>query len=86
MTRAELMEILEAREAQVVTFDGLDDAMVGVTTGGTEELHVVYSREKCIQALMQQGMTREEAVDWFEYNTLRTIPYAGVNHPIIIEP
>lgn len=81
MTRAELMEILGSRDAQVVTFDGLDDAMVGVTTEGTKELHVVYSREKCIQALMQQDMTYEEAVDWFEFNTLRTIPYTGVNHP-----
>ena len=34
---------------------------------------------------MKNGMSRDEAVEYFEYNTVRTIPYMGSAAPIIME-
>lgn len=30
------------------------------------------------------GMTYEEAVEWLDYNTVRSVPYMGEFKPIII--
>jgi len=46
---------------------GLEEAFIGVIT---TEMIAVYDYEKCILALMGQGMEHDEAVDWFHINTL----------------
>lgn len=49
------------------------DAILGIDET-TDAL--VYSREKLIQAFMDyDGMTPEDATQWYEYNTLRSVPY-----------
>lgn len=86
MTRDELNEILEERGASAVVLDDLDSAIVGLYTDGEDFCHVVYSKEKIIDALVtEQDMSYEDAVQWYEYNTLRAIPYAGKSKPIVIE-
>lgn len=30
------------------------------------------------------GITSEEAMEWIEYNTIRSLPYAGSSAPIIM--
>lgn len=30
--------------------------------------------------------TYEEAVDWIEYNTIRSLPYVGDGAPIVVHP
>lgn len=58
-----------------------DDAIVGVTDEG----NVVYDFNKMVDCLVEHdGMTREEAVEFIEYNTIRAIPYAGECAPIVI--
>lgn len=58
-----------------------DSAILGVTEDG----RVVYDYYKMIQDLMDQdGMTRDEAVEFLEYNTIRALPYAGEEAPIIM--
>jgi hypothetical protein len=61
--------VLEPRETY-------DKAIVGYTDtpkdhwprkGGTTV--AVYSRRRCITALRKDGMTEDDAVEWFEYNT-----------------
>ena len=32
----------------------------------------------------EDGMTYEDAVDFISYNTLRALPYAGENGPIVL--
>lgn len=57
-----------------------DDAIIGVDDEG----RVVYDYELMASHLMEQdGMTYEEAVDFIEYNTIRTLPYMGEKAPII---
>ena len=48
-------------------------AIIGITPDGNK---LVYSSEKIIRAFMDvDKMSEEEAIEWFEYNTLRAIPY-----------
>lgn len=56
-------------------------AFLGVTDKG----QLVYSYEKMIEFLVKEdNMTEEEAIEFIDYNTLRTIPYMGSLHPIIV--
>jgi len=48
--------------------------------------HVLYDRDKCIDVLMtRDGMSHEEALDFFEYNTVGSLATAPDPKPIIIE-
>lgn len=60
-----------------------DDALIGVTEDG----RAVYDYEKMIQWLMDtEGWSCEEAMEWIDYNTLRSLPYMGEGVPIIMYP
>lgn len=60
------------------------EAIIGVTFTMNKP-HVVYSYEKTIKAFMKQNRwTRDEAVEWFEYNVERGLPYYK-NPPIFVE-
>lgn len=60
---------------------GYDEAIVGVTDEG----QVVYDYELMVHCLrIKEGMSAEEAVDFIDYNTIRALPYAGDNPPIIM--
>ena len=65
-----------------IVFDNpdYDDAIIGVS----EEGRVIYDFDLMVQCLVDQGMTELEAIEWIEYNTIRALPYAGENPPIIM--
>jgi hypothetical protein len=68
-----------------IVFDNMsyDGSIIGVTTDG----RVVYDYYKMIEELMQdEEWGYEDAVDWIDYNTIRSLPYAGENRPIIMYP
>ena len=47
---------------------------------------IVYDYEKMVGCLMDEdNMTEEEAIEFIDYNTLRTVPYME-NPPIIVMP
>lgn len=69
-----VQEYLEEQELSALAMDGYDDAICGVVEVG-DQTHVVYNRRKCIDILISQGMSDEEAEDHFCYNTLRAISY-----------
>ena len=74
--RAELPE-------DAIVFDNMsyDGSIVGVTTDG----RVVYDYDKMVEELMEdEEWSYEEAAEWIDYNTIRSIPYAGPNGPIIM--
>jgi hypothetical protein len=65
------------------TFMSYDGAIIGVTTDD----RVVYDYNKMIEELMQdEEWSYEDAVEWIEYNTIRALPYAGPNGPVIMYP
>lgn len=74
--RAELPE-------DAIVFDNMsyDGSIVGVTTDD----RVVYDYDKMVEELMEdEGWSYEEAAEWINYNTIRSLPYAGENAPIIM--
>ena len=76
--RAELSE-------DAIVFDNMsyDGSIIGVTTDD----RVVYSYDKMVEELMQdEEWSYEDAVEWIDYNTIRALPYAGPNGPIIMYP
>lgn len=76
-----LEEIFERYEDDLfLVADGYDNAVIGVDESG---MKLIYSVTMCIEALVnEQGMDYEEAVDFFNYNTLRANDYMGERAPI----
>ena len=64
-------------ENEIITWDGLDDAFLGIQM---DETKVIYSYKKCIEILCRE-MNEEEAIEFFEYNILNN--YIGDKTPII---
>ena len=52
----------------LVTYDGLDEAIVGIVRSFNSPTKVTYSFTKIIDILMAQGMDAEEAIDYFGFN------------------
>lgn len=74
--RSELSE-----DAIVFDNPSFDNSIIGATTNG----QAVYDYDKMVVELMKDdGISEQEAVDWIEYNTIRSIPYAGQMAPIIM--
>ena len=49
-----------------------DKAIIGVS----HDDRVIYDYDLMIEAAMEEeGWTEDEAIDWIEFNTLRSIPY-----------
>ena len=84
--RNKINERLEMLEASVVLLEPktYDTAIVGLWWDGVDEPHVVYDRDKILDVL-EQDMSKDDAYEFYDYNTLRALPYMGVNKPIIIE-
>lgn len=78
-------KLLEAGYEDVIVLENFsyDDALIGVTLDN----RAVYDYEKMIEWLQRtQGWSECEALEWVEYNTLRALPYAGPEAPIILFP
>jgi hypothetical protein len=81
MTKLE--QILEQfPDNNFVKLDGLDEAIIGVYAD-TETPRLVYSIGEITECFVKQGMTPDEAIDFYEYNTARSIPYVK-DAPILI--
>ena len=61
-------ELLEYLAEDCLKLDGLNDAIVGVTSQG----YLVYDYEKIIEVFMKEpsNMEYDEAVEFFDYNVL----------------
>lgn len=58
-----------------------DDAIVGVTEDG----RAVYDFDLMVESMARHdGISPDEAVEFIEYNTIRALPYAGEEAPIIM--
>lgn len=85
-TVEELCEYLEAQEhTDTVFFES--PSFVKAITGITESGQLIYDYNLMITAAMEENdWTEEDAIEWIEYNTLRSIPYMGNMHPIVSLP
>ena len=58
-----------------------DNSIIGVSLDG----RVIYCFDMMVQELMmEENISEEEAIEWIEYNTLRSLPYAGDKAPIVV--
>lgn len=82
VNRRELLNELGLDESIVFENPDYDSAIIGYDANDNR---VVYDFDKMVEHLMDNdGMTYEEAVEFIEYNTIRAIPYAGSNSPIVV--
>jgi len=67
MSREDLVEL--CGDDELLFSDGFDEALLGVAQRCGEPAIVVYDRNRCIELLVSQGMTDEEAEEYFSFNT-----------------
>jgi hypothetical protein len=70
-------------EEDLITFDGLDDAILGIASRGGGQEFFVYSRPKCIELLMvMNDWSLEDAEEYFDFNV--NCLWAGDATPAIL--
>lgn len=58
-----------------------DNSIIGTTLDG----RVIYCYEKMVEEyMMEEECSYEEAMEWIDYNTIRSLPYAGEKAPVIM--
>jgi hypothetical protein len=68
--------------SETLIADGFDEAIIGIGRQFNKQL-VIYDEDKCIQILMERdGMTDEEAIEFFEFNVVGA--YVGEHTPIYV--
>lgn len=63
--------------SESMTVEGMDDAILGYES---DSLRLIYSVDKILTNLIAQGMTFEEAREWYGYNIEGA--YVGERTPI----
>lgn len=86
MTIKEQLEkyYIEDEEASIVLFESpsYDDAFIGLTLDN----RAVYDYDKMIECLMKEDdMSYEEAIEFIDYNSLRSLSYIGEKAPVVIQ-
>jgi len=71
----------EDSEDEMLTMDGFDFAIVGVERMGHPPI-ICYDREKVIESHMKDGMSYDEAEEFFEFNQIGA--WVGESTPCFI--
>ena len=67
-------------EDDATKFDEFDEAIIGYTEDG----RIVYDGDgDVIISLLAEESNYEDALDYYGYNVLRTLPYMGEHKPVI---
>jgi hypothetical protein len=81
-----ILELQTEDEQETILIDGHEGAFVGYTRT-KDGISAVYSFDKIIDDLIEDGMTYDEADEFFCYNIERGIDYiTGAVKPIILYP
>ena len=76
MTRSgkAILESLDDIGLSALKMDGFDAAVTGyVYSSDDDQVQLVYRYNACIAALMSDGMTEDEAMEYFEFNCLGSL-------------
>jgi hypothetical protein len=81
MNRDEICSWLETHfpDEEFLLADGLEEAFVGVDDATKKTM---YNSEICIDIYMKDGMSYEEALEYFEFNVIGA--YAGEKTPVFL--
>lgn len=80
--RNELMDELADENPEALLADGLSAAFIGYTQNHHHPVVAVYDLQKCVEILMADGMSAEEADEYLSFNTLGA--YVGENGPLFV--
>lgn len=72
----------EKDRAQLLKVDGFDDCYLGVGDSYGEHPALVYDYNKIIKKLQQDGMSQEEAEEYYDFNIIGS--YIGEKMPIFL--
>ena len=78
-----IRETLAAQSPESMVLDGLDEALVGVVYRFGQIPLAAYDRSKILEILMRDGIGRQEAIEYFEYNIIGA--WVGEGTPVFIE-
>lgn len=67
-------------DLELLQADGFDNAIIGVEPLSGK---IIYDIDKMITALIGEGLSDEEAIEYLDYNVLNT--YVGEQTPIYIQ-
>lgn len=71
----------ENEDAVMFESPNYQEAIIGISEDG----RLIYSYSQMIDCLVkEEGMSQEEAMEYIDYNTLRSLPYAGEKAPIVM--
>jgi hypothetical protein len=80
--RRDLLNELSLEDSIVFENPDYDAAIIGYDESSGR---IIYDFEKMAECLMDEdGMSYEDAIDFISYNTLRALPYAGADGPIVM--
>ena len=82
MKRKDIEDLYADDEPEILFADGYDKAIAGVVWVG-ERTRVVYTTEEILKILMEDGMTYDEASEYFDFNVAGA--YMGVYTPLYLE-
>ena len=76
-----LQELLE-EDTVIFSNPSYKTALIGVSSDG----QAVYDYNKMVDFLVANGddITEGEAIEFVDYNTIRSLPYMGEKHPIVM--
>tara|TARA_R110000772_G_scaffold242529_1_gene355143 strand:+ start:1693 stop:1995 length:303 start_codon:yes stop_codon:yes gene_type:complete len=78
-----LLSYISELHPEVLLMDGYDDCVIGLVERFGAEPVVCYSKNKILKKLASQGMTKEEANEWFYFNQLGS--YLGEMTPCFLD-
>jgi hypothetical protein len=73
ITRAEINRWARENDVELILFDPpehFDHAILGLVRGFGQQAAVLYDEEKVLAALVANGMDRDDAEEWFAFNTV----------------
>lgn len=76
-------EVRDRLDNDALVFDNpaYDDSIIGQTFDG----RAIYDIDKMANELSEDdGITVEEAMDFIDYNAIRSLPYAGDKAPLVV--
>lgn len=78
----DLFDDLAEENPEALLADGFEDCLLGYTCNHHHPVVAVYDLCKCVQKLMSDGLTEDDAVEYLSFNTLGA--YVGPNGPLFV--
>lgn len=69
-------------DQEILIANGFEEAFIGVAVQGNNNIPI-FSKAKCLDILISQGMSYEEAVEFFDFNVQSA--WLGPNTPAYMD-